>query len=86
MTDNRRSKRHLVLQTGKIIPDGQTNALDCAILNISAQGACILLPKRVNVPKEFDLLIDGEMAPRPCTVAWKTGARVGVSFGPAGQT
>jgi hypothetical protein len=86
MSDHRRSERHLVLKTGQIISAESTNALDCAILNVSAQGACILIPNRASVPNEFGLRIDGEIAVRPCTVAWRTGARVGVSFGPDGRT
>jgi hypothetical protein len=82
MVENRFSERHLVLRTAKIIPlVGLTDSFDCAILNVSTQGACILIPTNANVPDEFALVIDGETVTRPCTVAWKAGARVGVSFG-----
>jgi hypothetical protein len=80
MTNNRRSERHLTLRTGKIMSAGGADALECAILNVSAHGACLLVPSSVEVPHEFSLSIDGETAMRSCTVAWKSGARLGVSF------
>jgi PilZ domain len=80
MRNNRRSERHLILQTGRIRGAGQVDALECALLNVSADGACILVPSSADVPTEFTLWIDGEVGARTCTIAWKAGARVGVSF------
>jgi hypothetical protein len=54
--------------------------LDCTIRNLSADGACLQVESLVGVPTTFDLLIDGEEAPRPCRLVWQSQQRAGVEF------
>lgn len=80
MHDNRREDRVLVLQTGRIRCGDQERPIDCAILNVSSTGACILVPIAQPIPESFDLVIDSDRSAHPCMVAWRRGARIGVEF------
>ncbi len=77
-TEFRRSERRLTLKTGRII--AANGSLECAILNVSEHGACILVPDGSLTGDHFALLIDGDHEPHYCTVAWRDGARIGVSY------
>jgi hypothetical protein len=78
--DKRKHQRHLTLKTAKIFHDRRAPAVDCAIVNISDGGACILLSHGVAVPDSFNLAIDHDGRMRGCSVAWRAGNRIGVSF------
>jgi len=80
LADKRRSERHLTLKTAKITCADETFSLDCAILDVSNHGACILVPKGAPLPEEFTLRLDHDKSLHRCRRAWRKGARVGVSF------
>lgn len=77
-SDQRRHPRHLVLKTGKL--DCVGGVVDCALLNISRSGACLLVPDSAAIPNSVDMIIDGDDLVRRCHVAWRAGARIGVAF------
>jgi hypothetical protein len=79
-SDKRRSQRQLTLMTAKIFCDRHAAAVDCAVVNISEGGACILLSDPATVPNLFNLAIDNEGKMRGCRVAWRSGNRIGVAF------
>ena len=54
--------------------------IDCAIFDISDGGACLLLPKGVEVADTFLLTVDPTGVSYACRVAWRAGHRVGVSM------
>jgi len=76
----RRSERRLTLKSAKIMAANHDYALECAILNVSQHGACILVPLGSRVEDRFTLFIDGDEVPHRCTVAWRDGSRIGVSY------
>ena len=80
MEKNRRSERRTTFRTGKIVHDDEACSIDCAILNLSEHGACVLIPRDASIPQCFALYIDREEKVHHCTVAWQSGARVGLSF------
>lgn len=80
MMNKRVHERSLTLKTAKILPDRATAAIDCAVLNISEGGCCILAVHDGKIPDVFDLAIDHEDSLRACNVVWRNGDRLGVSF------
>jgi hypothetical protein len=70
----------MTLQTAKILAAGETDGIDCAVLNISETGACILVPPAVAISDTFELAIDSEEAIRTCSLVWQDGARIGVTI------
>ncbi len=53
-------------------------ALHCR--DISDTGAKLRVAKGLAVPHHFDLLIEVDGLEAPCTVAWKRGEDIGVTF------
>jgi hypothetical protein len=80
MMDNRRAQRQLTLRTGRILAASAQDLVDCAVLNMSRSGACILVPAGTMVLENFELAIDCEDTVRACEVVWRDGPRVGLKF------
>jgi hypothetical protein len=76
----RKHERQLTLKTARITSDFIPDILPCAILDLSAGGACLLVADATPLPNEFDLTIDHTGDKWRCKIAWKIRHRVGVSF------
>jgi hypothetical protein len=77
----RRSERHLTFKTARIVAENHDYSLECVVLNISQHGACVLVPIGSRIEDRFTLFVDGGEEPHHCTVAWRDGSRIGVSYG-----
>jgi hypothetical protein len=74
-----RTKPHgLVPRTGKILLGEKAEIIDCRVLDLSAGGACLELPKLYDLPKRFEF-IHGRTR-MICRVAWIRGYRVGIMY------
>jgi PilZ domain len=82
MQERRRGARARTLRAGKILINNKRSVIDCMVRNVSARGACLLLPSVIGVPQMFDLIIDGEAASRPCKMIWHAQNRIGIEFSP----
>jgi hypothetical protein len=80
--ERRESHRARTLRGGKVLFNNRRSVLDCTIRNLSPEGACLQIESLVGVPPDFELLIDGEEAARPCRLMWQSDHRAGVKFGP----
>jgi hypothetical protein len=80
MQENRTKSRELAFRTGRISGNASVRAIDCAVLNESADGASLLVPRDVPIPKEFTLVIDPNGTTQLCRVVWQKGCRLGVHF------
>ena len=83
MEERREGHRARTLRGGKILFNDKRSVLDCTIRNLSSDGACLQVESLVGVPPDFELLVDGEDAPRPCRLMWQSHDRAGVKFGPS---
>ena len=78
MQENRKSPRALTFKTGRImLSDGQ---IDAAVLDVSSEGACLLVSDIMDVPETFQLVLDPDSQKRACEVRWKSGYRIGIRF------
>jgi hypothetical protein len=80
MSENRRNDRQLTFRTGKISGVDASDQIDCAVLNVSRSGACILVPDGATVAEIFELVIDREDGRRVCRRIWQDGSRIGLAF------
>jgi hypothetical protein len=80
MLENRTSERHLVFRTGRISGSGAPGQIDCAVLNVSGSGACILVPEGTAIGDLVQLVIDREDTVRVCRRVWQQGCKVGLTF------
>jgi hypothetical protein len=65
-------------RTARIIIDPKKPAIDCAVVDISAGGACLEVRDPNTIPRRFELLHGGSR--KKCSVVWKVRYRVGVTF------
>jgi PilZ domain len=77
------SPRTFTLNTGKITVRNGSLSVDCAILDFSANGACVLVPDAAEIPAVFFLSIDGTRSTYSCVVRWRTRSRIGLGVEPA---
>ena len=82
MSQKRRYPRYLTLKMGHIASKGGLS-LDCAVLNVSLGGACLLVSDATVIPDVFDLTMDHDH--RVCNVAWRDRHRLGISFADVAQ-
>jgi hypothetical protein len=80
LENNRAAPRQRILKSGTIEFGGST--IDCVVRNISETGAALEVASPVGLPAEFNLMISGNIAKRPCRVAWVKDRRIGVAFKP----
>jgi hypothetical protein len=76
--EHRRHQRFLTLKTGKVLT--KLNVTECAVLNVSTSGACILIPKGCALPEHFDLVVDRSSLRFACRLIWTSGPMNGVAF------
>jgi PilZ domain len=78
--DNRRHVRDLTLLTAKVSARSTASPINCAVLNISESGACILVPAGADISETFVLAIDPDRRSRNCRTVWRNGCLVGLKF------
>ena len=74
----RKTARHKVLDTG-LIRFGDLS-VPCVIRNLSDTGAALDAAPQSLVPNQFTLIVVRKKKIYSCTVIWRKGMRVGVSF------
>ena len=77
-TEARTTPRRKVLDSG-LIRFGEFSVL-CVIRNLSEIGAALDAAPQSFVPDQFTLIIVRKKKTYPCTVIWRKGTRLGVSF------
>jgi len=76
----RRRERQLTFKTGRIVVENAAEPIECAILNVSDEGACLMVPEGGMPPDRFTLVIDGSDDVHACTVVWRETVLIGVSY------
>jgi|ERR1700677_2913675 hypothetical protein len=79
VNERRAMSRNRILRGAKILVNNRS-VIDCAVRDLTDEGACLQVASPVGIPLSFDLLIKGESASRPCDLVWKSAGRIGVSF------
>jgi hypothetical protein len=78
--EKRRAPRKRVLKGAMIAFNNRSSTLSCTVRDISDTGARLRVAKDQAVPARFDLLIEVDGLEAPCTVAWRRGEDIGVTF------
>jgi hypothetical protein len=77
--DARRNQRNRVLDTG-LIRFGDMSVC-CVLRNLSETGAALDVGLESFVPDRFVLIVVRKKKTYSCSVVWRKGTRIGVSFG-----
>jgi hypothetical protein len=80
MWDPRTGQRSVTLKTGKITVPNSESTLDCAIFNMSARGALILVPHPGAITEYFKMTIKQTGTSHTCRRVWSEGHKMGVLF------
>ena len=73
------AKRMRVLKSAKLILDDM-RSIDCAVRDISATGAKVLIGSSNNLPDKFRLFMVADSTIRDVEIAWKRHDMIGVNF------
>ena len=76
-SERRSTPRHRVLKRGMI--QFRHLTVECVVRNLSTGGAGLVV--ETMVPDEFQLFWSGDLLGRNCRVIWRSGNKLGVSFG-----
>lgn len=75
----RDSVRHKIIKAGQIIYRNANCVMNCAVLNVSASGACLKPDDAFDDPGPFTLKINNGPS-RRCEVRWRRLGKIGVRF------
>ncbi len=78
--ERRRSPRQRTLLGGIVTFNGRRSVLDCAIRNISHDGALLMLSDAVALPQAFELEIPSRQRQYATQAVWRSSERVGIVF------
>ena len=79
-SEHRREHRKRVLKGASILLGVKQSEISCLVRNMSPDGAEIRVSIEAILPESFLLYISTEGIAYRCTVQWRAGERVGVSF------
>lgn len=80
MEERRIAPRKRTLKGARIAINDGYSTFDCTVRNLSETGAKLKLASTLGVPDAFDLIFD-DGRKFACTVMWRQGEELGVSFG-----
>jgi PilZ domain len=82
MPEHRRSHRFepkgLVAKTGQIFLSPSGNPIECSVVDLSSDGACLESAAMLDLPNRFEFRHGGVR--RFCTLAWRRRFRFGITF------
>lgn len=56
------------------------SVVDCKVIDLSLDGACLEVARASDVPETFDLVFEGYRTISACRVMWRSATRLGVAF------
>jgi hypothetical protein len=77
-TSFRVAPRGLVPRVGKLLLGPKTTPVECHVVDLSVGGACLEMPRSVDLPKRFEFLHGSTR--RFCNLAWTRGFRIGITY------
>jgi hypothetical protein len=78
MVETRAAPRHRVMKPAKIEWGGYKR--ECVIRDLSTTGAALEIMDQASIPRHFNLTVSVDNLKLPCTVVWRRGFRIGVTF------
>lgn len=79
-TSNRRNARRRMLKRGIIAYSGRHLTVECAVRDLSEEGAKLTVADHRQVPDSFELLIELDGFEADCEVVWRRADMLGIRF------
>ena len=78
--EHRGTARSHTLRGAQIVFNHRSSTISCHLVDLTDKGACIEAPTTLGIPAEFELYIEMTKEWHNCTIAWRSGSRLGVEF------
>ena len=78
-SERRDGRRRRMFKGARVVFNGGYSSFSCTIRNLTESGALLNFGDTLGIPSHFDLELEGGRR-RPCTVRWRDGGLMGVSF------
>jgi hypothetical protein len=78
--DRRSARRNRTLKGARIVFNAGFSAFECTVRDLTPDGAKLQLGEATGVPNHFELELEHGQPRRKCTVRWRAGLTIGVSF------
>lgn len=78
-----REKRNLskrIPRMGKVVFDGNSSAVDCAVKNFSGENAILTMAGWMGLPSSFTLFVEPDSIKATCRVIQRKGSNIQVEF------
>ena len=79
MQHHRKFERTRMQKSARILLK-ENSGIDCVVRDLTNTGACIQLPKMLDLPEALDLTFDRGRSIRSCRLVWRTLDKIGVEF------
>jgi PilZ domain len=77
---SKRNGRRMVRQMDAWIPRDHEQRTECKIVDLSAHGARLVVPRESTLPRTFTLWWNAAPAGKRCQMVWRNGSMTGVKF------
>lgn len=78
--ERRQIHRKRVFKGALVVFGNHDRTIDCAIRNLSDEGAKLTLASTIGVPETFELMIPAEHLIAPARAVWRTDRELGVAL------
>lgn len=78
--EHRATARHHTLRSAQIVFNHRSSIISGHLVDLTDDGGCIEVPTTLGMPPEFELYIEMTKEWHNCTIAWRSGSRIGVKF------
>ncbi len=79
MSERRKFARTRALKGARIIYGNGSLTRDCAVRNLSTNGAKLVMPSTAGIPDSFEVAFE-DGARKNCTVRWRKLTDIGIEF------
>lgn len=77
---SKRNGRRMIRRIDAWISPGHDQKTECKIVDLSAHGAKLVIPRESAVPRTFTLQWNAAPAGKHCQMVWRNGSMTGVKF------
>ena len=78
--ERRHIRRQRVLKGALVVFGAFERVVDCAVRDLSEDGARLTLTSTAGIPDTFHVLLPGERRIAPAQSAWRTSREIGIAF------
>jgi hypothetical protein len=79
-TKSKRNGRRMIRAMEARVSSGNEQGTQCKIVDLSANGARLVVPRESTLPRTFNLSWNAAPSGKTCELVWRNGSMTGVKF------